>query len=584
MPISSDIQLQEHQERLRRKAEAAAASGTPFRQLAQWSTGSGKTLGALAATSELPGETTYVVPAALRENLKGEAVRALGKPPAVTSYQGAAAGKVQNPETLVFDEAQRLTSPGSQQSVAAQRLAQQANNVLLLSGTPVKNNPSDFAPLMSILTGKPITHEQFSKRYIGTERHRPGGLLGWFRGEPVVERPVLQNTDELKNLLAGKIDYYETTPRTDGANVNYKDVEAEMSGRQAEAYQAFWSRLPFLLRWKMKHRYDLTPEEINRFKSFMTGPRQVALSDLPFRNDGNALKAFESSGKLTAAFKSMQETLADQRRKGIVYSNFPVAGLQPYAAALERAKIPHAMFHGGLNDAQRKEMVEAFNAGKTRVALVGPAGAEGISLKGSQKIQLLDPYWNDARMRQAQARGIRFDSHTGLPEDLRNVEVERYIAKLPLGMKGRLLAALGVDREAQRATVDDHLRAIAGRKERLNTQFLDLLKEIAQADQLPKKAVALDMPAIGIQHAPVRAADGADTMTALRLAKQYSDQGVYDKKLAILREIMQTNPGNWYVDSDNGHTWGVTHNTGWRYHLPARSIADIPLRRQIRVT
>lgn len=518
MPLDPSITLQPHQQRLRDRAEEAERTGVPLRVLGNWSTGSGKTLGALGAVDALGGDATYVVPAALRENLRAEAVRSIGKSPEVYSYQGAVAGKAPATKTLVADEAQRLTSPGSQQAAAVKDLAGKSKNVILLSGTPIRNDPSEFAPLMSILTGRDINHQQFKDRYIGTERTRPGGLMGWFRGEPVVERPVLRHTDELKALLAGKIDYYSSpTENVDGARVTHRDVETEMTPRQADLYNAMWNKLPFLMRWKMRHRYDLTPEEINRFKSFMTGPRQVALSDLPFRTDGDAAKAFDSSGKLTKAFQSMQETLADPRRKGIVYSNFVDAGLKPYAAALDRAKIPYGFFSGALNDAQRKEMVESFNSGKHRVALVAPAGAEGISLKGSQKIQLLDPYWNDARMRQAQARGIRYDSHTGLPEDLRGVEVERYVARLPLGVKGRLLAALGVDRESQRATVDDHLRLLASRKERLNVQFLELLKEIAEADKLPRQQVNEKRASVtipGTDRYPVIAQNGGPVASA----------------------------------------------------------------------
>jgi 8-oxo-dGTP pyrophosphatase MutT (NUDIX family) len=340
----------------------------------------------------------------------------------------------------------------------------------------------------------------------------------------------------LKELLKGKIDYYQTEQHSDAANVSYKDVETEMTRRQADLYEGFWNRLPFMMRWKLRHRYDLSPEELLRFKSFMTGPRQVGLSDMPFRTDGNALKAFDDSGKLTAAFKSMQETLADPRRKGIAYSNFVDAGLKPYAAALDRAKIPYGMFSGDMNDQQRRDMVKAFNDGKLRVALVAPAGAEGISLKGSQKIQLLDPYWNDARMRQAQARGIRFDSHTGLPEDLRGVEVERYIAKLPLGLKGRLLAALGVDRESQRATVDDHLRAIAGRKERLNTQFLDLLKEIGTADRLPQSPVNRKGASVTIP--------GAN-----RYPGAQEGQNVTEKKQPRVRVVMPHGDGQFLMET-----------------------------------
>lgn len=58
------------------------------------------------------------------------------------------------------------------------------------------------------------------------------------------------------------------------------------------------------------------------------------------------------------------------------------------------------MFHGELPDSVRKKAIEDFNSGKTRALLLGPAGGEGISLKGARLMQVLDPHWNEARSDQ----------------------------------------------------------------------------------------------------------------------------------------------------------------------------------------
>lgn len=481
MPVSPDLTLQPHQQVERDQAAAAAAAGDPYRRLLVWQVGTGKTIGALAAADALGGPAAVVAPAAVRPAFRAESQRVLGHQLPVVSYQQAAAGRAPPADTLVVDEAQRLTSPASTQARAVADQARAARNVILLSGTPVRNAPSELAPLVSILTNQPLSADEFNARFVGTERHRPGGLLGWLRGEPAVDRPVLKHTEDLKALLRGKVDYYEnaTPPPGAPASVRTEDVESELTPAQARLYEGMWGRIPFLTRWKLKWDYPLTDAELARTRAFLTGPRQVALSDLPYRRDRDPLRAFENSGKLTAAFSRLKARLGDPRAKAIVYSNYLEAGLRPYAAALAKEKIPHAVFHGGLTDEERRALVDDFNAGRLRAALVAPAGAEGISLKGSQLIQLLDPHWNEARMRQAQARGIRYDSHLGLPEDLRGVTVERYVARLPLGLRGRLLAALGVDRDAQRATVDDYLRAMSTRKERLNTQLMDLIKEVS---------------------------------------------------------------------------------------------------------
>src|SRR5688572_20365441 len=131
------VQLQPHQERLREESRKA-----PLRKLLIHALGSGKTLTSIAA-SEARGEPySAVVPAALRENFKGEQQRFTdgSTPSSVTSYNALGSGQpLEHPENLVFDEAHRLRNPASMQAQQAMRAAQAAKQVIMLSGTPVVN-------------------------------------------------------------------------------------------------------------------------------------------------------------------------------------------------------------------------------------------------------------------------------------------------------------------------------------------------------------------------------------------------------------------------------------------------------------
>jgi hypothetical protein len=477
MPPQPGFAPQPHQQRVIDRAVSADATGDPLRILNYWTVGTGKGYGSLSTVDALRGTAAVVAPAAMRPTFKAEQKKFLGRTDIpVYSYQNAVAGKVPTTDSLIVDEAQRLGGSGSAQSEAVKRLADGAKNVVLLSGTPIRNSPAEFAPLMSVLTGKNITQDQFADRYIGTESERRG-LLGYLRGLPRAEKPALVNTDELRHLLDGKIDYY--SPESPTVGVEHETHEVEMTPRQAELYNGMFGKLPYLMRVKMRWNYPLSDDELIKARSFLTGPRQVALSDLPYRTDNDPYRAFANSGKLVKAKQLLDETLSsDDRKKAIVYSNFLKAGLQPYSAALTRSGVPHAVFHGGLSDQERRALVDDFNSGKLRVALVAPAGAEGISLKGAQLLQILDPYWNKARTEQAAGRGIRYDSHSHLPEELKNIKVQKFVAKLPLTTRNRIMEGLGFDRSSSRTAVDDYLVNMADRKDVLNRQMLDLLKEI----------------------------------------------------------------------------------------------------------
>ena len=46
-------------------------------------------------------------------------------------------------------------------------------------------------------------------------------------------------------------------------------------------------------------------------------------------------------------------------------------------------------------------------------------------------IQILEPHWNQEKIRQVEGRGIRYKSHDHLPEEKQVVKVQRYLATLP---------------------------------------------------------------------------------------------------------------------------------------------------------
>lgn len=468
-----EIQLQEHQQRI-----ADRISGPDPRLLVYHGLGSGKSLSSLAAAEaakEQDGEEYgVVVPASLRGNFEKEVKKfTRNSNPEIMSYTGLALGKKfqQPPKTLIMDEAHRLRNPGSASSAGAAEAAAQAKRLMLLTGSPITNSPTDLANLLSMLNNKEITPEEFEKRYIDYKTVKPG-LFGWLRGVKPGVKPVVKNEKELRSLLQGKVDY-QPSKTPEGVNVNEEIVRVPLSPAQDKIQKAIRTKIPPGFLWKLDQEFPLSKDELAKLNSFLTGLRQVSLSTQPFRADKDPAKAFQQSAKLQAAFQNLQKTLnEDKRKKAIIYSNFIDSGLAPYAAGLEKAKIPHAFFHGGVSSKARQAAVDAYNSGKLRALLIGPAGAEGLSTKGTSLIQLLDPHWHESRSQQARGRGLRFDSHRDLPEELKNVQVQRYLsASQDPSIIGKLM---GYKRER---TGDEVLEHLTAEKEQLNEIFRKILKE-----------------------------------------------------------------------------------------------------------
>lgn len=479
--IRPEIQMQPHQARLE-----SGAQGEPSRKLLFHSLGSGKTLSALGMAEAQKEPYTAIAPAALRANWKSEMQKFTDAktPQHVMSYSELARGKpVPYQNSLIFDEAHRLRNMGTSQTTQALRAAEKARQVTLLTGSPVVNDPQDLAVPTRMLTGQKMNPQQFRQRYVGEKEVYPG-FFASLRGVPAGREEDIQNANELKALLRGHVDYY--APHSTTVPVKHENHDVEMGLEQSQIYRGMWEKLPWHIRWKLRNDFPMNSEELQRSVSFLTGPRQVSLSPYPYMREKDPIKAFHMSPKLVTAFGKLQEHLKHPQKKALIFSNYIDAGLTPYSAKLTEQGIPNALFHGGLNDQQRKQLVEDFNHGKIRVALVGPSGSEGLSFRGTQLIQMLDPYWNQTRTNQMQGRGLRFDSHTGLPEDLKDVTVQQFSSKLPLGFKDRLLSRIGFDRSRQASGADAYLSQMSARKQKLNEKFLNLLKEVGSEGQTRK--------------------------------------------------------------------------------------------------
>jgi hypothetical protein len=470
--LRPDVQLQPHQQEV-----ANAAAEQPVRKLLFHSLGSGKSLSGIGAAEAAGMPYTVIAPASLRPNYQKEIQKFTDRPGNnVLSYSQLARGDaLPGPQSLIMDEAQAIRNPNTTQAQQAISAAAKAKQVLLLSGSPVVNRPGDFATAFQILTGKPMTPDEFESRYVSQRKTYPSvvhRLFGWSNGT----EPALKNERELRRELSDRVHHFDRGKPV--VPVENEDVHVAMSPDQANTHARIWGKLPWWVRFKLQNNATLSDAELRRTVAFITGPRQVGLSTLPFMRTKDPIKAFQGSTKLQEAHRRLTDELADSRKKALVFSNYIEAGLVPYSAGLAAAGIPHATFHGGLTDRARKKLVEDFNDGKIRVAPLGPSGTEGLSFKGTQLVQLLDPHWHPARQQQSVGRALRYDSHADLPEELRHVKVQRFFSRLPYNLSDQLLSRVGFDRTDKVHASDDHLRDIAETKNKKNKLILDVLRDI----------------------------------------------------------------------------------------------------------
>jgi hypothetical protein len=160
-----------------------------------------------------------------------------------------------------------------------------------------------------------------------------------------------------------------------------------------------------------------------------------------------------------------------------------------------------------------------------KVFMITASGAEGINLKNTRYVHIVEPYWHMVRLQQVIGRARRICSHQELPEEMRTVQVFLYIAVLTdsqktdeknialrlrdvsrlskkagkAGAKGAKVNVsmldryeLGLKTTPDVITTDQMLFENALIKDRVNSQILTAVKETAMDCSLYNKGASKD--------------------------------------------------------------------------------------------
>jgi SNF2 family DNA or RNA helicase len=444
-----------HQERVVQKARKTDGL------LVYHGMGSGKTLTALSVARDQNRPLVTVGPASLKANFPDQAKK-FKIPTPVTSYSyNKPPVEVPSKAVVAFDEVHNLGRSDSQRSKLLDRWKE--NPKLLLTGTPVRNHPSEIVPIMKGLGIYGIQNERdFKKKFIVTEKVRPG-IFGRLRGAEAGVREKLVNKPTLQRLFKGKVDYHNATGGL--PTVKEETIRVPLTDAQ-DAANRILSKGYADVAYKVKWGIPPGKQDVGRMNSFLNASRQVANTPENF-----ILK--KQKGPLSHKLQRLADDIhkdsqADQAYRGMTYSNYIGSGVTPLSRELTARGVSNAVLTGKVSPKDRQKMIQDYNSGKVRQLLISSAGSEGLNLKGTKVVSLMEPHWNLARTDQAAARGIRLDSHTDLPEDLRNVTVRRYITQRP-----RKFYHLG----KKPLTVDEYIGKLSVDKQRLNNELLDILKK-----------------------------------------------------------------------------------------------------------
>ena len=378
-------------------------------------------------------------------------------------------------KTIIIDEAHRLRNNGS----ITKRIVKATKNVfkiILLTGTPMVNGADDFSNLANLIYGSkiiPITIKGFNEKfYKAKSKNMPplkkrcllysvitcsdGGKKKDSKSKycryhqymhdrklPIKKRKEIKFNPKSMSIKKEKerikqarirfkfvqkvpnikafsedikclISYYFPDVTDDYPDVVRKNVKVKMTKQQNLEYKKALNILSAEEKKSIENGQQFTGK-MGTLNAFLNLTRRIS-------NISSKEKTSPKLNKILLMCKNGPKPI-------IIYSNWLQSGIEPMAELLNNNKISNFTFTGKNTDKQKKEIVEKYNKRKIDVILISSSGAEGLDLKNTRQIHIMEPHWNISKINQVIGRGIRYKSHESLPKKQRLVNVHYWISE-----------------------------------------------------------------------------------------------------------------------------------------------------------
>lgn len=268
-------------------------------------------------------------------------------------------------------------------------VAKEARFVMLLTGTPIVNYIEDLRNLMCALRGindMDVANVEYPelKSSVGT-------------------RPSLEDmyTLALKKQYAGAFFVF-----TEEDMAAQRDIECDMP-----------RCVQHVERITMSTEYLAWYEKIERNQEYI-GIR--AKDNLTFIHGIRRAVNGNPNDKMICwgpKIQRLQELLIkwyqeNKDTKIIIYSAWLEFGVDMVTDVITKLGQPYVIIDGRSSENERRSGISLYNSGVVNTLIFTSAGSEGMDLKNTDYVVILEPHWNIARVKQAVARAVRIGSHS----------------------------------------------------------------------------------------------------------------------------------------------------------------------------
>lgn len=381
------------------------------------STGSGKTLTALFAVAQFKNEIIIIGTKSSRKTFIDNIQKAEMDMSRFTFYTYAKIKRILETNVGVFknksvivDEAHNLRNENIHNLYIASSLIL-ASKIMLLTATPIINYLNDLSVLVNIVKGEdvlPTDQKLFDQMYYDEEKQ------------------TLINEKILFNKLKNTISYYQIEDDENYPSVSNYYIDVEMDHDQVNEYIYYVKKIIYDDNDDFANDADILNVDygllpFKKINFFLNATRQLS----------NTVNHSDKSPKMVEIFSKIK----DGPYPVLVYSNFLKNGIYTLAILLEKSKINYATITGFTTPDKLNLIVNNYNHGVYKVLLLSSAGSESLDLKNTRQVHIMEPHWNESKIKQVIGRSIRYNSHANLPKKERHVNIYHWISIFPQPIK-----------------------------------------------------------------------------------------------------------------------------------------------------
>lgn len=365
------------------------------------SVGTGKTLSAIATAqclllNDVVKKVIVVTPTSLQSNFKSQMKMYGLNETEFKKYHFYTIQKLVNDienktvtnsenSLIIIDEAHNLRTIDGGRIEPILKYTKKAEKVLLLTATPLINYKYDIINLVSLIkSDKPITIDYFNKMASDFNKKK-----------------------EFKNYLSDIFSFYiKDKPDPNFPERKILEIFLPMDEQYLKMYE------------------QVESGEVKRIPDFQDKNIQVFYNGI--RRASNILE--KKSPKVEWIIDKIK---SEPKAKYIIFSHFINMGIKPVMKYLDSKDIPYGYVTGDLSIEERQKAVEEYNSNKIKILFISKAGSEGLDLKNTTYIIIMESSWNLNSIEQIIGRGVRYKSHESLPISKRKVTVYKLILVKP---------------------------------------------------------------------------------------------------------------------------------------------------------